>query len=143
MRLLKIRGAVGKTAPKESKDGDHTALRGSVRAPKGFSEGKPEGAQRPRVCLRKFQREPSHWPAAQCRHPRNSPEGRFFFHTAPRIFNSCLVYQNHEVYLPADCFYPPADWLYPSADWLYSPDDRLYPPADWLYLLVHVEIKVL
>ena len=45
MRLLKIRGAVGKTAPKESKDGDHTALRGSVRAPKGFSEGKPEAAK--------------------------------------------------------------------------------------------------
>ena len=27
-----------------------------------------------------------------------------FFNTAPRIFNSCSDYQNHEVYLPANTF---------------------------------------
>ena len=31
--------------PKESVKGDDTVLRGSVRAPKGFSEGKPEAAK--------------------------------------------------------------------------------------------------
>ena len=31
--------------PKESVEGDDTVLRGSVRAPKGFSKGKPEAAK--------------------------------------------------------------------------------------------------
>ena len=31
--------------PKESVKGDDTVLRGSVRAPEGFSEGKPEAAK--------------------------------------------------------------------------------------------------
>ena len=53
----------------------------------------------PRVCPRKIPREPSHYPAAQCRHPRNSPEGYSFFHNTPRIFNSCSDYQNQEVHL--------------------------------------------
>ena len=36
-----------KLSPKESVEGTDTVLRGSVRAPKGFSEGKPE-ASKPR-----------------------------------------------------------------------------------------------
>ena len=45
-RLLKIRGAVWKNCPpKESVEGDDTVLRGSVRAPEGFSEGKIEAAK--------------------------------------------------------------------------------------------------
>ena len=39
------RGSVEKLSPKESVEGDDTVLRGSVRAPKGFSEGKPEAAK--------------------------------------------------------------------------------------------------
>ena len=35
------RGSVEKLSPKESVKGANTVLRGSVRAPKGFSEGKP------------------------------------------------------------------------------------------------------
>ena len=31
--------------PKESGEGDDTVLRGSVKAPEGFSEGKPEAAK--------------------------------------------------------------------------------------------------
>ena len=46
------RASVEKLSPKESFGCGDTALRGSVRAPKGFSEGK-----------------------GQCRHPRHSPEG--------------------------------------------------------------------
>ena len=63
-----------KLSTKESVEGADTVLRGSVRAPEGFSEGKPEAAK-PRVFPRKIPREPSHCPAAQCRHPRHSPEG--------------------------------------------------------------------
>ena len=39
------RGSVEKLSPKESVKGADTVLRGSVRAPKGFSEGKPEAAK--------------------------------------------------------------------------------------------------
>ena len=39
------RGSVEKLSPKESVEGAHTVLRGSVRAPEGFSEGKPEAAK--------------------------------------------------------------------------------------------------
>ena len=39
------RGSVEKLSPKESVEGADTVLRGSVRAPKGFSEGKPEAAK--------------------------------------------------------------------------------------------------
>ena len=39
------RGSVEKLAPKESVEGADNVLRGSVRAPKGFSEGKPEAAK--------------------------------------------------------------------------------------------------
>ena len=41
------RGSVEKLSPKESVEGTDTVLRGSVRALKGFSEGKPK-AQPPR-----------------------------------------------------------------------------------------------
>ena len=34
-----------KLYPKESVKGAHTVLRGSVRAPEGFSEGKPRAAK--------------------------------------------------------------------------------------------------
>ena len=34
-----------KLSPKESVEGAITVLRGSVRAPKGFSEGKPEASK--------------------------------------------------------------------------------------------------
>ena len=44
-RLLKIRGTVWKLSPKEIVKGAHTVLRGSVRAPEGFSQGKPEAAK--------------------------------------------------------------------------------------------------
>ena len=34
-----------KLSPKESVEGANTVLRGSVRAPEGFSEGKPKAAK--------------------------------------------------------------------------------------------------
>ena len=39
------RGSVEKLSPKESVEGGDTVLRGSVRAPKGFSKGKPKAAK--------------------------------------------------------------------------------------------------
>jgi len=39
------RGSVEKLSPKESVEGADTVLRGSVRALKGFSEGKPKAAK--------------------------------------------------------------------------------------------------
>ena len=39
------RGSVEKLSPKESVEGTDTVLRGSVRAPEGFSEGKPKAAK--------------------------------------------------------------------------------------------------
>ena len=39
------RGSVEKLSPKESVEGADTVLRGSVRAPERFSEGKPEAAK--------------------------------------------------------------------------------------------------
>ena len=39
------RGSVDKLSPKESVEGANAVLRGSVRAPEGFSEGKPEAAK--------------------------------------------------------------------------------------------------
>ena len=78
------RGSVEKLSSKESVEGANTGLRGSVRAPEGLFEGKPEAEKlggaahevlQPRVCPKKIPREPSHCPAAQCRHLRHSPEG--------------------------------------------------------------------
>ena len=42
-----LRGSVKKLPPKESIKGADTVLRGIVRAPEGFSKGKPE-ATKPR-----------------------------------------------------------------------------------------------
>ena len=43
---MKILGAVWKElSPQESSSGAYTVLRGGVRAPEGFSEGKPEAAK--------------------------------------------------------------------------------------------------
>ena len=39
------RGSVEKLSPKENVEGADTVLRGSVRAPEGFSEGRPEAAK--------------------------------------------------------------------------------------------------
>ena len=38
-------GSVEKLSPKESAEGAHTVPGGSVKAPEGFSEGKPEAAK--------------------------------------------------------------------------------------------------
>ena len=79
-----LRDSVEKLSPEESVKGANTVVRGSVRAPKGYSKGKPEAAKsrgaapgvlQHRICPRKIHREPSHCPAAHCRHPRHSPEG--------------------------------------------------------------------
>ena len=56
-----LRDSVEKLSPKESVEGAHTVLRGSVRPPEGFSKGKSEAAKtrgrspqglQPRVCPR-------------------------------------------------------------------------------------------
>ena len=60
----------------------------SLLSTQEFSEGKPEVLQ-PRVYLLKILREPSHCPAAQCRHPRDSPEGTVFQH-CPEDFQQLL-----------------------------------------------------
>ena len=39
------RGSVEKLSPKDSVECAYTVLRGSVKAPKGFSEGKPKAAK--------------------------------------------------------------------------------------------------
>ena len=39
------KGSVEKLSPKESVEGTNTVLRGSVRALKGFSKGKPEASK--------------------------------------------------------------------------------------------------
>ena len=69
---------------KESVEVADTVVRGSVRAPKGFSEGKPEAAK-PRVrspqcfvaegLLVENSEGAFKYPAAQCRHLRHSPDG--------------------------------------------------------------------
>ena len=67
--VVNPRGSVKKLSPKESVEGADTVLRGSMRAPEGFSEGKAEAAKPRRRSPRGFAA------AAQCRHPRHSPEG--------------------------------------------------------------------
>ena len=93
-----LRGSVENMSPKESVKGAHTVLRGSVRAPEGFSEAKPKAAKPRGRSPRGFAakglpeenpREPSHCPAAQCRHPRDSPEGTVFQH-CPEDFQQLL-----------------------------------------------------
>ena len=51
-----------KLSPKESVEGADTLLRGSVRAPKGFSKGLPKENPEGALTLTR-------------RHPRHSPEG--------------------------------------------------------------------
>ena len=88
-----------------NKQASITSLRGSVRAPEGFSEGKPNatkpGTQTPRFCSRGFAQGKSrgspHCPAAQRLHPGILLRGQLF-HSAPKIFNSSSDYQSHEVY---------------------------------------------
>ena len=70
------RGSVVKLSPKESVEGASTVLRGSVRAPERFSEGKPKAV-----------------PAAQCRHPRDCPERTIFPH-CPEDFKQLLRLSN-------------------------------------------------
>ena len=84
------RGNLEKLSPNESVKGAHTVLRGSVRASEGFSESKPEaakprGAQPPSFAVEGL--------------PSVTLLKGYFFHTAPRIFNSCLEYQSNEVHL--------------------------------------------
>ena len=66
------RGSVEKLSPKESVEGADTVLRGSVTAPEGFSEGKPE-AEKPRG------RSPQGFAAEGL--PEENPEGAL---TLPR-----------------------------------------------------------
>ena len=40
-----LRGSVEKLSPKECVEGADNVLRGSVRAPEGYYEGKPEAAK--------------------------------------------------------------------------------------------------
>ena len=111
-----------------------------MRAPERFSEGKSEAAKQrgssPRGFVARGKSQgsphtaPQHSVGTQGTLLRDS-----FFHTAPRIFNSCTDYQNHEVHFLADWLYPPADWLYPSAD-------LLYPPVDCLNPLGHIDIEL-
>ena len=54
-----------KMSPKESVEGTDTVLRGSMRAPKGFSKGKPE-ASKPRG------RSPR---GCEAEEPKENPEG--------------------------------------------------------------------
>ena len=71
------RVSVKKLSPKESIEGAHTVLRGSVRAPKGFFKGKPEANSEGALTLTLS----TVW----------APKGllrRQFFHTAPRIFHT-------------------------------------------------------
>ena len=70
------RKSVNKLSPKGSVEGDDTVLRGRVRAPEGFSEGKPK-AEKPRGPIPLGFADkglPQHCPAAQYQHPRRSPE---------------------------------------------------------------------
>ena len=90
------KGSVEKLSLKESVKGGDTALRGSVRAPVGFSKGIPKAAN-----LRG--RRPQGFAAEGF--PKENPEGARgtvmrgqFFHSALRTFNSCSDYQIHEVY---------------------------------------------
>ena len=81
------RGSVEKLSPKESVEGADTVLRGSVRAPEGFSEGKPEAAKPRGRSPRGFAAEglPEENPSVST---LNTLLRGQFFHTAPRIFNS-------------------------------------------------------
>ena len=76
-RLLKIRGAVWKKlSPKESVKGANTVLRGRVRAPEGFSEGKTKAAKsRIFHSCSDYQNPEVYW--------RMKPDGTLFQTSAP------------------------------------------------------------
>ena len=77
-----------KLSPKESVKGADTVLRGSVKAPKGFSESQPKAAKPRGRSAQGFTAESlpeenpegalTHCPAAHCRRPRYSSEGTVF-----------------------------------------------------------------
>ena len=103
-------GSVESMYPKESVEGAHTVLRGSVRPPEGFSESKPKAAKPRGHGPQGFAAEgfPEENPEGALTLPRSTQhsvgtQGTLlrgqFFHTAPRIFNSCSDYQNHEVHV--------------------------------------------
>ena len=92
------RASVEKLSPKESVKGADTVLRGSVRAPKGLSEGRPKAANprgrsaqglQPRVCPRKIPREPSHTAPQHTVGVRGTLLKGQFFKSGQRIFYSC------------------------------------------------------
>ena len=60
--------------PKESVEGDDTVLRSSVRAPEGFSEGKPEAAKPRRRSPRGFAAKglPEEYPEGALTLPRST-----------------------------------------------------------------------
>ena len=68
-----------KLSPKESVEGTNTVLRGSVRAPKGFSEGKPKTSKQRGRSPRCFEAEGL---------PEENPEGAL---TLPRSTVSAPV----------------------------------------------------
>ena len=72
-----------KLSPKESVKGADTVLRGSVKAPKGFSESQPKAAKPRGRSAQGFTAEslPEENPEGaltHCRRPRYSPEGTVF-----------------------------------------------------------------
>ena len=62
-----------KLSPKESVEDANTVLRGSVRAPEGFSEGKPEAAKPRGRSPRGFAAEGFPEENPECEHPLHSP----------------------------------------------------------------------
>ena len=81
-----------KLSSKKSIEGADTVQRGSVRAPKGFSNGKPEGAQPQRFCSQWFARGKFRGSPHTVQQHIGGTRGTFLreqlFHSAPRIFNS-------------------------------------------------------
>ena len=91
------KGSVAKLSPKESVEGGNTVIRGSVRAPEGFSEGKPKGAQPPRISSQGFARGKSRGSPHTAPQRSVGTQGTLLrgqlFHSAQRIFNTCSDYQ--------------------------------------------------
>ena len=84
------RGSVEKLSPKESVEGGNTKLRGSVRAPKRFSEGKPQAAKQRGRSPRGF--------AAFCL-PKENPKGA-------RTLSCSAVWANEVSLLTVTADYP-------------------------------------
>ena len=93
------RGSVEKLSPKESVKGADIVLRAVWGLLRDFPRANPRLQNRegtasdvlqPRVCLEKIPREPSHSPAAQCRHlPKGLSWGDS---SSTRIVTSCSDY---------------------------------------------------